>query len=296
MTPSPGPSFLTTRELAELLRIKERKVYELAASGDVPVSRATGKLLFPRGAVEAWIARSSTGPGTEETLRRPPVLAGSHDPLLDWALRESRAGLASYFDGSLDGLSRFAAGEAMAAGVHLRDPHGDGWNGAVVTERFAAQPVVLVEFAWRERGLAVSPALEAVVRGIPDLAGRSLVPRQPESGSQRLLEQLLENAGLAAETVSFAAPARTETDAVLAVAQGKGDAALGLPGLAATFGLGFVPLLQERFDLLVDRRAWFEPPMQRLLAFCRSAAFLDKALELGGYDVSELGRVHFNGA
>ena len=57
----------------------------------------------------------------------------------------------------------------------------------------------------------------------------------------------------------------------------------------------FVPLVQERFDLLVDRKAWFEPPMQTLLAFCRSGAFRSKAEAMGGYDVSGLGTVHFNG-
>ena len=53
--------YLTTRELAELLRIKERKVYDLAASGEVPCSRATGKLLFPREAIDAWLQRHSDG-------------------------------------------------------------------------------------------------------------------------------------------------------------------------------------------------------------------------------------------
>ena len=55
------------------------------------------------------------------------------------------------------------------------------------------------------------------------------------------------------------------------------------------------PLSEERFDLLVDRRAWFEPPMQKLLTFCRSTAFLARAKELDGYDVSQFGTVHYNG-
>ncbi len=100
--------FLTTRELAELLRIKERKVYDLAASGQVPCSKATGKLLFPRDAIDAWVAEHSSGLERYSSLAPPNVILGSHDPLLDWALRESRCGLASYLDGSTDGLQRFA--------------------------------------------------------------------------------------------------------------------------------------------------------------------------------------------
>ena len=65
--------------------------------------------------------------------------------------------------------------------------------------------------------------------------------------------------------------------------------------MARQLRLGFVPIMRERFDLLVDRRAWFEPPLQRLVALCASPAFAEKAGELGGYDVSGFGRVHFNG-
>ena len=115
------------------------------------------------------------------------------------------------------------------------------------------------------------------------------MPRQPEAGSQVLLAYLLERDGLRPDDVELAALARTETDAALAVLEGKADAAFGLRGLARQYGLAFVPIVQERFDLLVDRRAWFEPPMQRLVAFCRTPAFATKAEELQGYDVSGFG-------
>ena len=88
--------------------------------------------------------------------------------------------------------------------------------------------------------------------------------------------------------------ARSENDAVLTVAQGAADAAFGLEALARPFGLRFVPILEERFDILVDRRAWFEPPMQRLLAFCATPEFQAQAAGLAGYDVSDLGKVRWN--
>ena len=112
--------FFTTKELAEFLRIKERKVYDLAASGKVPCSKAMGKLLFPRAEIEAWVASQQVGPQPVTVpAARPNVFLGSHDPLLEWALRESRSGLAMYFDSSLDGLNRFEAGEGVATGLHL---------------------------------------------------------------------------------------------------------------------------------------------------------------------------------
>jgi excisionase family DNA binding protein len=295
MTESSSP-YLTAKELAALLRIKERKVYELAASGEVPCARATGKLLFPRQAVESWIAQRSSGHAAPALAQRPNVVLGSHDPLLDWALRESRSGLATFLDGSLDGIERFARREGVAAGLHVYLADSDEWNDALVQERFASEPVVLIELAWRDRGLIVAPGQETTIRGIGALRGLRVVPRQPEAGSQVLLAQLLEKHGLGADDLQFSGVARSETDAAIAVLEGKADAAFGLRGLARQYRLGFMPILRERFDLLVDRRAWFEPPLQCFADFCRSAAFRAKADELGGYDVSGFGRVHFNGA
>ena len=91
------------------------------------------------------------------------------------------------------------------------------------------------------------------------------------------------------------AMARTETEAVQAVARGDADVALGLETMARDFSLSFVPLMDERYDLLIDRRSWFEPQMQHMFAFLRSAAFQSKARGMGGYDVSELGAVRWNG-
>jgi excisionase family DNA binding protein len=289
--------YLTTRELAELLRIKERKVYDLAAAGEVPCSRATGKLLFPRAAVEAWVTSKSIGfDSMPVPASGPNVFLGSHDPLLDWALRESGAGLATFFDGTRDGLDRFAKGEGIGTGLHLFEPKTACWNESTVRERFAAAPVVLVEFAWRERGWIVSADVEPNVRGLSGLKGRRVVPRQSGAGSQALLEHLLAREGFATDDIRFIDPARTETDAALAVLEGKADAALGLLGVAHDYRLSFVPVMRERFDLLVERRAWFEPPMQRFLRFCNSPAFVQKAGELRGYDINTFGQVRFNGS
>lgn len=288
--------YLTTRELAELLRIKERKVYDLAAAGEVPCSRATGKLLFPRAAIDAWLASKGAGLQSDVAVRRPKVFLGSHDPLLDWALRESGAGLATFFDGSIDGLERFAKAEGIATGLHLFQPETDTWNEPTVRRRFTSVPVVLAEFAWRERGLIVSPEGTPRIRGLSELKGRRIVPRQSGAGSQTLLEHLLAKEGLSSTDIQLVAPARTETDAALAVLEGKADAAFGLLGVARQYRLVFVPIMRERFDLLVDRRAWFEPPLQRFIRFCQSPAFTQKAEELKGYDISGFGQVHFNGS
>lgn len=301
--------YLTTKELAALLRIKERKVYDLAASGQVPCSRAHGKLLFPRKAVEAWIADSSSGqtgagPGAASSApfvttagsaqSRPSVFLGSHDPLLEWALRESACGLPSFFDGSLDGLGRFGAREGMACGLHVFDPRSAGWNITAAQSVSNGEAVVLVEWARRTRGLIVGLDAPKTVRSLSDLRGLRLAARHAKAGSQALFEHLLTEAGLALGDIVIAETVHTESEAALAVLEGKADVAFGLQSLAASYRLGFVAITDERYDLLVDRRAWFEPPMQTLLSFCRTEAFHDKAGSLAGYDISGFGQVHWN--
>jgi putative molybdopterin biosynthesis protein len=290
-----NPEYLTTHELADLLRVKERKVYELAASGELPCSRATGKLLFPRGEVDAWITRHRSGAPTVEAKIRPNVFVGSHDPLIEWALRESGSGLAAFMDGSLDGLRRLQHGEAIAGGMHVVEAD-DQYNVEHVRSALKDDPVVLIEFAWREQGLIVAPGNPLNITGLKDLAGRRFMPRQPDAGTWVLLGELLAREDMSIEVLELVSPpARTQPDVAAAVADDKADAGLGLASMAKRFRLGFVPLTRERFDIVVYRRAYFEAPFQRLMVFCRSPAFAAKAKELGGYDISGFGTVRYNG-
>lgn len=296
--PLPSPRYLTTREVAALLRIKERKVYELVADAAIPVCRVTGKLLFPRRQIEAWVDGSIEWAGDSDRLSSPPpVVAGSHDPLLDWALRESGSGLATVYEGSLSGLARMAEGKAMAAGLHVFEPATGDWNRDHVAATPGLNGIVLIEWARRAQGLVVAAGNPQGIARVGDLKGRRVVPRQAEAGSQILLRHLMEDAGLAEDAVTMLdSPARSETDVAHAVAGGKADAGLAIESVARQFRLGFVPLAHERFDIAIGRRDYFEPAFQTLLAFARSDRFAERARELGGYDIAALGTVHLNGA
>lgn len=287
--------YLTTRELADLLRIKERKVYDMATRGEVPCVRVVGKLLFPREQISRWIDAARSGPLVSLNTLMPPTLLGSHDPLLDWALRESNSGLAAFFDGSQDGLQRFGQREGVACGIHV---HEDGqWNVSTVEEQFEGKPVVLVEFVKRSRGLIVPMANPHSLDSIASLASHRIAHRQSGAASQQLFDNLLQEAGVDRSTMTICADcARTEDELGMQVFDDKVDAAFGLESVATQLRLGFVPLLEERFDLLVWRQAWFDKPFQQLLAFTEGQVFRDKASSLGGYDVSQIGKVHYNGA
>lgn len=287
---SDTPKYLTTKEVAELLRLKERKVYDLAADNTIPCTRATGKLLFSSAAVDRWLAQYSSGEESPDSI--PSVFAGSHDPLLEWAVRESRCGLATMFDGSEDGLEKVATQRAAVGALHLVSPHGERWNVQQVAARMSGKPVVLVEWVQRQRGLIFRHGTELTdFAGIREL---SIAARQSGAGSQILLDQLLREAGIDRETLLFPVTTRSEQDAVLAVSDGVADCTLGLKSLALQHQLEYLPVLEESFDLLIDRRFWFEPAMQKFYRFCRSDEFSKRVSELDGYRINQLFAVRYN--
>jgi excisionase family DNA binding protein len=290
------PDYLTTAEVAVYLRLKERTVYDLVARRAIPCSRVTGKLIFPRRLVDRWVdAHVHLAQGAVTTP--PPIIGGSSDPLLEWALRESGSSLATLFEGSAGGLRRLAAAQATAVGLHLKDAAGDGYNVEAVRALAGVHDLVLIEWAEREQGLVVARGNPLGLEAIADLARTRarLVPRQAGAGGQVLLDQLLAAAGVApAALLVCDRPALTDADVAAAVADGEADCGLAIGAVARRFGLAFVPLARERFDLACRRRDLLEPPLQRLFAFARTTAFAEKARQLGHYEVERTGTVRFN--
>jgi len=290
-----SPRLMTTREVAAYLRLKERKIYELLAERRIPSARVGGKWLFPREAIDLWLA---------ESLRResdvvprqppPPVIAGSHDPLLDFALKESGADLALQAGGSLDGLMRFAEGRALVAGIHVIDEASGAYNIPLLEARLVGAEAVAIHWAWRRQGLVLGPRAAKRVKGLADLKGLRLARRQDEAGSAILLRRLLREADLDEAALDFLPTHwRSETDLAFAVHRGEADAGLAIESAARQLKLAFLPLARECFDLVIGRRDYFEPPFQKLLAFTRDKRFGAEAARLGGYDVAALGGVRW---
>ena len=115
---------MTVQEVAEYLRIKERKVYDLLAQKRIPCTRVTGKWLFPRFQIDRWLEQNSEIRQQESLAEKmsPRLLVGSHDPLLEWVLRESNFPFAIQTTGSSEGLARFMSEEAMVCGLHILKP------------------------------------------------------------------------------------------------------------------------------------------------------------------------------
>jgi putative molybdopterin biosynthesis protein len=290
------PELLTTDEAAEYLRLSERKLYELVANREVPCSKVTGRWLFPRTALDRWVSAGLIAHAALAQVAAPPIMGGSHDPLLEWALRESNSGLASLPEGSEEGLRRLTRSEVMITAIHLHRLDGDDEtaNLDAVADAPGLYDAVVLSFARREQGILVAPGNPL---GLSDMASiatsRARMAQRPAgAGAQLLLLALLARSGIGLDELKLAKPAfPTGPDIAQAIRAGRIDCGIATRSVARAAGLDFLPLAWERFDLVLRQRDYFMKGPQALFDFMRQQVLRDRANELGGYDVGDIGAV-----
>ena len=197
-------------------------------------------------------------------------------------------------DSSTSALESFGKHHAQVAGVHSSDAGSGDPNTSAVRRALGSTRVELVTFARWQVGLVVARGNPRGISEVADLGrkGIRIVRREAGAGVQRLLEQRLKQAGLAPRRVlSRARSARGHLEAAFLVAIGAADVALTIEGAALVHGLDFLPLVEERFDLVLSRDAASNPRLGRLLEALQSAAFHRELSSLGGYDATECGHV-----
>jgi putative molybdopterin biosynthesis protein len=287
------PELLTTDEAAAHLRLSERKLYELVAAGAVPCTKATGRWLFPKAELDRWVR---SGLSLAAPTASPPIVGGSHDLLLEWALRESGSGLASLPEGSETGLRRLSRHEVTCAAIHLHRLDGDDEDANIraVAQAPGLHDAVLIAFARREQGLLVAPGNPLDLTDIASVATRRarICARPDGAGAQLLLLSLLARARIGADTLTMLKPpCPTGPDIAQAVRAGRADCGIATRAVAQAAGIDFVALVWERFDLALRQRDYFLPAAQALFRFIGDARFRERAAELGGYDIAQAGEV-----
>jgi len=288
----------TTAEAAAYLRLKERKIYEMVSEGTVPCTKVTGRWLFPKAELDHWLASSVSRPPGLVRPEPAPIVAGSHDPLLEWALRESGSGLATLAVGSETGLDRFLAGESIAAAIHLHalETAAADCNVAALQNRNDVQDVVLIGFCRREQGFLVAPGNPLGIKTIEDVIARGarISMRPKGAGAQLLLLSLLREAkATLGQLAAVATTSPTGPDIAQAVRAGRADTGIATRGVANAAGLDFVPIVWEHFDLVMRQRDYFHAPLQAVVRFLQSDALAARAREMDGYDMSPAGTVRF---
>jgi molybdate-binding protein/DNA-binding transcriptional regulator YhcF (GntR family) len=231
----------------------------------------------------------------EDVLR----LVGSHDLALEVLAGRLRGQPRSVTlevvpTDSLDGLFALARGAADLAGAHLLDPETGEYNVPFVRRLLPGEAVLLVTLAHRQQGLIVAAGNPKQIRGIDDLrrADVTIVNRHRGSGTRLLLDDALTRAGIDAVTVpGYEREEATHLAVAGAIAAGTADAGLGILAAARTYGLDFVPVARERYELALRPATAARPAVVSLLETLRSPDFRAVVTALGGYDIAESGAV-----
>jgi molybdate-binding protein/DNA-binding transcriptional regulator YhcF (GntR family) len=224
---------------------------------------------------------------------------GSHDPAValiaarfseiipDHALRLT-------FAGSLGGLIALAKGEADLAGSHLWDEESDTYNRPFVRRLLPGRRVALLTLAHRRLGLILPAGNPAGVTGLEDPARAELrfVNRQRGAGTRVWLDARLRHLGLSPEQVTgYGEEKLTHSGVTQAIAEGRADVGLGVEAAARAYGLDFLCLTTERYDLVVPAQAWEYPSIRALARWLSTEAAKSAITALGGYDTHETGQV-----
>ena len=289
-----SPATLT--QLARILKQSpawvRHHILALEAAGLVEMSeirktkRVTEK--FYRARADAFLLQEIILPKTE----KPTVIfSGSHDLALE--------GIADHLQehilllnlpvGSLDGLVNLRQGLCQISGSHLMDKSGE-YNTPFIRHLFPDRDVEIVTLAHRIQGLMLADGNPKGLKKISDLAipGTRFVNRNPGSGTRLWLDERLHSRKIPAEKISgYEKVVNTHTEAAILIEAGKADAALGLQAAAYQHGLDFIPLFEERYDLVLPREQ--EQMLSPLLDYIESARFRKSLMSLTGYNTTHSG-------
>jgi putative molybdopterin biosynthesis protein len=249
-----------------------------------------------RAALDHWRALAAHAPAAIPDRLR---FAGSHDPAISLVASRFPAicpgcTLEVAFTGSLGGLIALAEGKADLAGSHLWDEESDTYNVPFVRRLLPGRRIALLTLAHRRLGLIVPPGNPGGLTGLADLAqsGLRFVNRQRGAGTRVWLDAQLRRLGIPAASIAgYEREAATHEDVARAVAEGRADAGLGIEAAALSYGLGFVFLATEPYDLVIPAEMWDTAPVQALAAWLNTEDARAVIAGLGGYETGDTGQM-----
>jgi len=231
-------------------------------------------------------------------LHNTVVIAGCSPVISLWAKATERwhpqLRVQYNFANSMSALYSLSRGEAHIAGMHLYHPQSGEYNIPFVREVLGKREAVLITLGFWEEGLILKFGNPLGIKTLTNLVeiGATIVNREVGSGSRLLLEQTLEKEQVPFNQVlGFDNILYSHQDVAQAVANGVADAGISTASVATAFGLGFIPLRQSRYDLVILKEYLEEAPVQQLLGTLGHRLVHSQLEILGGYDISKLGEV-----
>jgi len=294
-------SVVSTLKYHEFVRVRmgyvnnELIVSPLGRGSGVVTSfmRADGILEVPQG-VEGYESGKRVNVRllkNEEELRQSLVIIGSHDPLIDelsdlLRIKYGDISISSSHVGSMGGLLAVRKGEAHLAGTHLLDEKTGEYNKSFIHKLIPDEGVKLIECVKRKQGLILAKGNPKKITCAADLTreGIRFVNRQKGSGTRVLMDYLCCKDDLEPSKIyGYDREEFTHTSVAALIAAGSADAGLGVYSAAKMYGLDFIHICDEQFDLLISFDAWKLSMVQKLVSVLKSDDFSKRLNKLGGY-------------
>ncbi len=227
------------------------------------------------------------------------IMIGSHDNTIDviaseLRARDSRIRLYSSNVGSLGGLIALKKGLAHIGGSHLLDTSDGSYNFSYIERYLKGIAVRVVELAKRQQGFIVNKGNPKNIHSIEDLTKDNVVfiNRQAGAGTRILLDYELKKAGIETNQISgYEQEEFTHMAVAVAIVSGRADVGMGIYAAAKALDLDFIPVAEERYDLIIREDVWNDEKIQKLLDVIQSDSFKETVSKLGGYDPSNAGAI-----
>ncbi len=296
---------MNTKEVARYLGLNEKRIYQLAKQGEIPATRIGGKWIFPRALMDQWILERAKGnlKGEVDVPSHILVVMGSNDfawEIVNHMLRDAPyhvvASLANV--GSIAGLIALEQGMAHVAGVHLFDPQTGQYNLPYLPKFLPGKEVAVFHLFNRRQGLLVKRDNPLKIEGISDLSRPEIrfVNRQKGSGTRLLLDHELRHEGIDPETIhGYHNEMDTHLSVAMEILRGRADCGMGVASIAKSLGLGFIPMREESYDLMVPKENLSLPQVKFLIKVIRSTEFAEALEGVGGYGLKGVGEKIWEG-
>ena len=239
----------------------------------------------------------------KERIKNNLSLIGSHDMSLDLIQDEIQKNRKDFYlniqsVGSMAGLMALKRGECQLAGVHLLDPKTGDYNLSHVKRIFKEEKMALITLVERQQGFYVKRGNPKNINNIADLKSNdiSFINRQRGAGTRVLFDYLLKEKGISPENINgYEQEEYTHIAAAIAVGRGSADAALGIEAAATAAEVDFIPITEERYDLILRKENLNDPRIEYLISLLKNNNIKEKIKELGGYKTKKTGEMSILG-
>ena len=301
---------LSTQEVADILHVSKSTVYDLIRKGEIHSYKIGRKVRFTQDDVYAYIARSrhehSTRPvkniDTHSTLltpekeEEPELIISGQDVVLDILanyLQQEGLSTARTYLNSFEGLLSLYQDNIHVAACHLFD--GFDYNASFVRSLMPGVPTVLVNISYRTQGFYVQKGNPRNIKGWSDLGREDItvLNRRVGSSARILMDVQLKRLGIqSAKVRGYERIMKSHLTMAAAIAAGEADVAIGTERISKQIeNLDFIPLLEERFDLVIKKEMLETQAVQKLLKVLNDPSFRSEIAHFSGNDYRDLGKI-----